>query len=419
MRILHLVHQYPPEFVGGVELYTQTLARQLAQRDHLVSVCVPSITAAAELVHLAMEDGVSVYRVPISPRSSTAIFTSTFGHKRFSRAWIHVLDQARPDLVHIQHLMGLPVDLVTTLQQRDLPFVVTLHDYYYFCANALLLTNYDQSICGGPQHYFNCGHCAAARAGHNHAWAALFAAPIMAVRNRRLRSVIRPARKVIVPTHFVAELYRRQLDLPLEHMVIIPHGVAVPDSIPMRQRTEGQRLQLIYIGGIAPHKGVHVLIDAVNQLPPEKIQLAVYGDLAAFPAYAADLQQRARNPGITFAGKIPHAQVWDVLRNGDVLIVPSLAYESSSLIMQEAFAMQTPVIASDLGALRETALRGGGLLFPPGDVLALRDLLGRLSDEPAQLERLRANLKQPCSSAAHLAEIEALYGEVLEARRAL
>jgi glycosyltransferase involved in cell wall biosynthesis len=409
MRILHLVHQYPPEFIGGVELYTQTLAQQLAQRDHAVSVFVPSIVTSEELVQVTIEDGVSVYRAPIGPRSSKAVFASIFGQRQLSRAWAHVLDQVQPDLVHVQHLMGLPVELIAALLQRGLSFVVTLHDYYYVCANALLLTNYDQLICDGPQYYLNCGHCAVARAGHNHVWAAPFAAPIMAARNRRLLSVLRQARQIIAPTHFVAELYRQQLGLSPDQLSVIPHGIDLPDAVPARQSDDQLRLKLVFIGGIAPHKGVHVLIDAVNQLPAERFQLAICGDLTAFPDYVADLRQRARQPGITFHGKVPHAEIWEVLRNSDILVVPSLVYESSSLIMQEAFAMQTPVAASDLGALRETALRGGGRLFAPGAVIELRDLLLRLIDHPAELAELRAQIKPPRTIAQHVAEMEAGY----------
>jgi glycosyltransferase involved in cell wall biosynthesis len=251
-----------------------------------------------------------------------------------------------------------------------------------------------------------------ARAGYNHKWVAPIAAPLMAARNRRLRSVLRQAQQIIAPTDFVAEMYRRQIDLPLERVTIISHGIAAPDNLPARQPSDQYPLKLAFIGGIAPHKGVHVLIDAVNQLSAEKIQLTVYGDLAAFPDYAADLQQRARHAGITFSGKIPHDQVWEVLRNSDLLVVPSLVYESSSLIMQEAFAMQTPVIASDLGALRETALSGGGQLFPSSDVPALRALLQNLIDEPAQIDRLRASLHAPHSVGEHVTAVEALYREV-------
>jgi hypothetical protein len=141
-----------------------------------------------------------------------------------------------------------------------------------------------------------------------------------------------------------------------------PHGIAAPDSRPTRQRIDQQRLQLVFANGIALHKGVHVLIDAAQQLPPEKIQLTIYGDLTAFLDYAADLQRRARHTGIVFAEKIPHDQVGGVLQNSDVL--------------------------------------------------ALRTLLQKLIAEPAQLNRLRADLHVPYSVDEHAAVIEALYHEV-------
>lgn len=413
MRILHLVHQYPPEFVGGVELYTQTLAQQLAQRGHAVSVFVPSPATSEELVLPTIEDGVRVYRAPIGPRSPTAIFSSTFRHRQLSRAWAHVLDQVRPDMVHIQHMMGLPVDLFAVLQQRDLPFVVTLHDYYYFCANALLLTNYGHSICSGPHYYLNCGHCAVARLGHNHWWAAPLAAPFMAVRNQRLPAVLREARRIIAPTHFVADIYCQQFNLSPDRLSVIAHGVSAPDDIPPRRTASPDRLRVVFAGGIAPHKGVHVLIEAVNELPDEAIQLSIYGDVKAYPDYAADLQQRVRHSRITFYGAVPHARIWEVLRNSDLLVVPSLAYESSSLIIQEAFAMQTFVLASDLGALRETTLKGGGQLFAPGAVLELRDLLRRFCEHPDELNSLRARIKPTRTMAQHVAELEATYSALV------
>ena len=47
MNILHLVHQYPPEFVGGTELYAQTLAREQVARGHRVTVIFPSLAKPA------------------------------------------------------------------------------------------------------------------------------------------------------------------------------------------------------------------------------------------------------------------------------------------------------------------------------------------------------------------------------------
>jgi glycosyltransferase involved in cell wall biosynthesis len=414
MRLLHLVHQYPPEYLGGVELYTQTLARRLAARDHTVSVFAPAAAPAGSDVSVAVEDEVRVYRVPIGRRGPAALFFSTFRQPALRDAWRAALTQVRPDLVHVQHLMGLPVEVMATLTAAGIPFVVTLHDYYFFCANALLLTNTDQSICGGPRRYLNCAQCALARAGLGvRSPAAPLVAPIMAYRNLGLRRVLRQAARLIAPGAFVAGRHAAHFGWPADRVQVIAPGLDAPHDLPSEPRTD--RLRVIFIGGIAHQKGVHVLIDAVKQLPTSRVQLSIYGDLSAFPDYAADLQKRARVDNIVFHGRVPHEEIWQVLGKSDVLVVPSLSYESSSLVSQEALAARVPVIASDLGALRETALAGGGLTFPAGDAAALRDQLQRLIDQPAEIDRLRAGLKAPRSVDEHVDDIESIYREVIAA----
>jgi glycosyltransferase involved in cell wall biosynthesis len=413
MRILHLVHQYLPDYIGGVELYTQTLAKHQVKQGHAVAVFSPSSTAVA-----STEDGVQVYRTPLGPRDSQAIFFSTFRHAVLSRAWREALSDFRPDLVHVQHLMGVPVDVVAWLLKMKCPYAVTLHDYFYFCANALLLTNYDQALCGGPRWWINCGHCAIARAGHERlAWLSPAVAPLMAYRQYALRRVLTRADRLIAPTQFVHDQYCRQLGLLPDRVRVIVPGLDVPTEVEVnkRQRSAHDPLRVVFVGGITYQKGVHVLIDAVNQLTDDHVQVSIYGDLTAFPDYAAKLQRRARSAHITFHGRIPHDQVWRVLSESDVLVVPSLSYESSSLIIQEAFAMRTPVIASDLGALRETALNGGGLVLPPGDTSALRDVLLHFINSPTELESLRGRIQPRHSIEAHIAAVEAVYHEAVKA----
>lgn len=408
MRILHLVHQYPPDFIGGTELYTQALANAQTARGHTVTVFSPSITTAT-----STENSVTIRRVPLGARTAQATFFSTFKHVVLSEAWRAALTQAQPDLVHVQHLMGMPVAAIDELRRRQIPYVVALHDYYYACANAMLLTNTDQSICGGPRAWINCGRCALARAGHERL-AALSPglAPLLAYRQARLRRVLDRARRLIAPTEFVREIYQRQFHIAPDRIRVIPHGIEVPADLPPRPRSDRRDLRIAYIGGLAPHKGVHVLIDSVNQLP-DTARLTIYGDLNAQPEYVAQLRARARHPRIEFAGRLPHAELYATLGQIDVVVAPSLCYETSALIVQEAGAARALVIASDLGALRETTLRGGGRVFPAGDAAALRSLLQNLIDEPAQLDRRRADLKAPRSMESHVAEIEALYHEAV------
>ena len=412
MRVLNIVHQYPPEFVGGTELYTQAVAGSLVARGHTASIFCPSGLSRSPThpIVSADENGVQVYRVPLGPRGANGVFFDTFSQRTLSAAFATVLQQERPQIIHIQHLMGLPAGLIDQIEQAGIPFVVTLHDYWYVCANAQLLTNTRQENCAGPRWWINCGQCAVARAGHP-GWLVLAptVAPLMAYRHGLLRRALTRAAWLIAPTEFVRETYR-QLGTPAERIRVIPHGIEVPAALPAPQPRSTDALRVSYIGGLAWQKGVHVVIEAVNGLPARAAQLSIYGDATAFPEYAAKLQQLAHHPQIHFGGRLARTELWQVLRETDVVVVPSLWYETASLIIQEAFAAGVPVIASNLGAMRERVHDGlDGLLVTPGDPVSWRAALQRCIDEPGLLRRLCQGIRPVRSLDEHLADLEALY----------
>jgi glycosyltransferase involved in cell wall biosynthesis len=418
LRILHLVHQYLPESIGGTELYTRNLAQYQVGQGHRVSLFTVSgatATSNKDTPSPAEEEGVRVYRVPVGSRSPQAIFFSLFHQKRIGDAFTAVLDQEQPDMIHLQHLMGLPVEVMNQVASRRIPFIVTLHDYWYACANAQLLTNYDATICPGPGPlWLNCARCALARAGRSGGpWlpATAVIAPIMALRARKLRAILAEAQLLIAPTDFVRATYR-DLGFAAEKIRVIAHGINLPPSLPPRaKRPLGAPLHAAYIGGLAWQKGVHVLIDAVKRLPPETIRLTVAGDTTAFPEYAAGLQAQARQNNVHFMGRLPPADLWSFLATVDVVIVPSLWYETASLIVQEAFAARVPVIASRLGALAERVRDGvDGFLVTPGDVTAMCRRLAQLQEQPALQARLQAGIEPVRSLVDHFEEVMAIYG---------
>ena len=234
MRILHIVHQYPPDYLGGTELYTQYLARRQAAAGHIVSVYVP-VAGGGRDPEPALEHGVRVYRRPIGSNSRTAVFLRTFWNRAAVSFLEDVLDRERPDLVHIQHLMGLPARLADVLNRRGIPYVLTLHDYWTFCANAQLLTNYDQTLCAGPDRFLNCARCVQARGGMPDLTVTRYGlAPLLARRNRLLAAILNGAQAIIAPSAFVRDEIIR-LGGPSERLVVVPHGIEMPAEMPTRR----------------------------------------------------------------------------------------------------------------------------------------------------------------------------------------
>lgn len=409
MRILHLIHQYPPDNLGGTELYTQTLARYQSQRGDDVSVFV-AVESSTTWPEAAREEGVRVYRYPRGPGSPIARFGRTFGNDNLRQAFGQVLIKEYPDIVHIQHLMGLPASVIGLIEERSIPFVITLHDYWYICGNAQLLTNYDETVCDGPQWWINCGHCALARL--NLEWIAPGApllAPVFAQRNRLLREILSGAEQLIAPSSFVRDLYG-SLGVEIQRIRCIPHGIEVPGSSIDRSETVQDKLRVIYVGGLSWQKGVHVLIEAFNRLQSEDVSLTIWGDPSVFSEYSSNLQQMATHPGINFRGTLPHDQLWSALAASDVLVVPSIWYETASLIVQEAFAAGVPVIASRIGALPEKIRDGtDGLLVPPNDTNALYHVLDDLRQSPEMIMRLGSRIEPVRTIDEHGREIQQLY----------
>jgi len=411
--------------VGGTEQYTQSLARAQVKRGHRVAIFFPTAgSASGQVLSVVTEpDGPLLYALQLGQRSRNSVFASTFRQQAASRAFAETLSREAPELVHVQHLMGLPASLVTQIAEAGIPYLVTLHDYWFPCANGQLVTNYDQTLCAGPRMWVNCGRCALARAGRDSrllAPSAPLLAPLMAYRSRLLRRVLAGAACIVAPSEFVSRQYRL-LGMPADHMVVVPHGIKTPEALPRRgdkRSSASTPLQIVYLGSVAWQKGVHVLVDAVNQLPVAEVQLSIFGDLNRFPDYVSELRSRAKHPGIHFGGLLEREAVWEKLAAADVVAIPSLWYENSPIVVHEARAAGVPIIASRLGALIEHVQDGhDGLLIAPGDVAAWRDAFARFSVEPALLARLRAGIQPARTVEEHLDDIEAIYHQIIARNR--
>jgi glycosyltransferase involved in cell wall biosynthesis len=429
MRILHIVHQYLPDHVGGTEHYVRTLALSQQQSGHQVAIfCRRSGTGQSlELSddsqdNREMPDGIQVFRATNGLFTPAGRFRSTLGDRFLAHCLVETISDSEPDLIHVHHLMGLPVNSLLDVS-RVAPLVVTLHDYWWACANAQLVTNYDGRVCDGPRWWLNCARCGLARAGHGEerflgqgSGRALspLVAPFFAWRAALVRRLMPRVAAWIAPTIFVADWHLAHR-FPKGRMHVVPHGIELPPENTMQAPGQNgrQASSFAYIGGLAQQKGVHILIEAFNELPPSA-RLKIVGDQMAFPDYCARLRSIATHPGIKFVGRLDRAGVWQTLRQTDVLVVPSLWYETSSLVVQEAFATGTPVVAADHGALAERVQHeSNGLLTPPGDGLALQRALKRLMDEPGLLARLKSGIQPVVELEQHLRGVDQVYWQVL------
>lgn len=190
------------------------------------------------------------------------------------------------------------------------------------------------------------------------------------------------ARKILVPSPSVAEWASARCDLPEEKFEIIPNAINLA-AFAGFTRTPGPRIRIGFLGRLDPIKRIPDLIAAYQQLSPDRFALEVFGTGPELPR----LQHLAQNlPGVTFHGSIPTPRA--ALERMDLLVLPSQA-EGFGLVLLEAMATQTPIIASNAPGIRDVVQhQHNGLLFPVGDTTALTRAIQHLSHNLPLIKRL-------------------------------
>ena len=171
---------------------------------------------------------------------------------------------------------------------------------------------------------------------------------------------------------------------------VIPNGVAVPDHRPITAwHGPAEPLQIVFVGQAVERKGLPVLLrafEALREQVPAELTLIGATDEEVEPLL---LDGRA---GITVLGKVDDATKVRALQAADVLAAPSLGGESFGMVLTEAFAAGTPVVASDIAGYRGVVRDDhDGVLIPRGDATALGTALRSLALDPQRRVRLAGN----------------------------
>ena len=167
---------------------------------------------------------------------------------------------------------------------------------------------------------------------------------------------------------------------------IIPNGVDV-EAAPQTPVAPAEELRLLFVGRPEERKGLPILLTAFSALVEHvPCRLSVIGaDREDVLRYISDPELMG---SIDLHGRVSGERLWEELHRADVLCAPSLSGESFGMVLTEAFAAGTPVVASGIAGYSDVVTDGvDGLLVPPGDPQRLAEELQRVYHEP---ERLRA-----------------------------
>jgi GT2 family glycosyltransferase/glycosyltransferase involved in cell wall biosynthesis len=425
MRVLFVVHTFPPLSMGGAETYAHAHARALAARGHDVTVLTREAVRDQTEYSTRVErrDGLDVVWLNNTFRTLRS-FAESYANPEIDAAAGAVIDACRPDIAHVHHLTCLSTGIIEELRRRNVPVVFTLHDYWLFCHRGQLLDT-DFRPCDGPGED-GCAACLGAAGGvGTTAFAAarvvrameerLPAAPAKWLRDTasqaaalvagrgddaararliHMRHVLADVTLFLAPSEALAARFA-EWGVPADRISFWPLGFDGSPFARVSRPAPGvgsAPLRLGFLGALTVSKAPHLVIDAITGLTPGAATADLFGGYVPYhgdDSYRETIDRLASTPGATWHGPIAHDDVPAALATIDALVVPSIWPENSPLVIREAFLAGVPVIGSRIGGIPEAVKHGvNGLLFDAGDVTGLRDAIQSLIDSPDLLSTL-------------------------------
>jgi glycosyltransferase involved in cell wall biosynthesis len=201
--------------------------------------------------------------------------------------------------------------------------------------------------------------------------------------------------------------------------VVIPNAVSLPKAPALGTRVRPARVRLISVGRLAEQKDFATLVSALALVPRGSVELQILGEGRERSAIEEQIHRLGLDAVIELAGDVE--DVPERLASADIFVLSS-RYEGMPIAVLEAMAAGLPVVATDLGGLREMiTAEGTQLLVPPGDPRALADSIARLVSDPALRDRLgsanRARVEDRFSLPRWREDHLALYDALLAASR--
>jgi glycosyltransferase involved in cell wall biosynthesis len=347
---------------------------------------------------------------------------------------------ADPDVVHLHHTLFFGYDLLREIRNSlpSVPIVYTLHEYMPIChRQGQMLRVGTEEACDfeSPR---RCNECFPEITPQS-----------FFLRKRFVLSHFSVVDQFIAPSAFLRDRYV-DWGIPEEKIVVEEYGRTPPaGSAPAGERTFRDRFG--FFGQLSHYKGVHVLLEAMKSLSStgrdttaddpllRALELAVlpgsgeprlegatprphlwvHGanlDLqpGAFQTKVEELLEATRE-NVTYVGRYDHEQLADYMSNIDWVVVPSLWWENSPLVIQEAFHFGRPVICTNHGGMAEKVIDGiNGLHFRAGDAADLARTIERAAGTPGLWEELRAGIPPVHSMESHVVRLSELYRSLLD-----
>lgn len=381
-RILIVHNGY--RFKGGEDAVVEAEAAMLAARGHTV-------------------DLYTRHNDEIGALPALRLAVNTVWSGQSADEFARCLQRFRPQLIHVHNIFPLiSPSIYWVAEAHGIPVVQTLHNFRLLCPQAMLLR--DGSVCE------KCVGTIPWRAVVHGCYRGSRAQSAVVAMMLSTHRLIGTWQKKVTRYIALTEFGRARFiagGLPAERIVVKPNFVEEPGACAEPQAAHA-REHFLFVGRLAPEKGLAVLADAAQQAGA---RVTVAGD-------GPDADFVAGKPGLLPLGRLGVDEVRHQMRRAIALIVPSICYETFGLVIIEAYACGLPVIASRIGGFPDLVSDGEtGLLFAPGDAAELARKMRWAMEHPAEMARMGSNARrvyeERFTAQKNYAQLMAIYADAV------
>jgi glycosyltransferase involved in cell wall biosynthesis len=210
-----------------------------------------------------------------------------------------------------------------------------------------------------------------------------------------LKRIVRGSDAVTAISTYTADRLRRQV--PGADPAIIPFGATVEPraELPAPRTDPEAPFELLFVGRLVERKGVHLLLDALATIPPERrVVLRVVGDGPERPRLREQAERLGLGSRVVFHGFVSKEELQARMEGCDCFVLPAVVdakgdTEGLGVVLLEAMSYGKPTIASAAGGIVDIVRDGrNGYLVPPGDAPALAGAITRMMDDPAKAREM-------------------------------
>jgi glycosyltransferase involved in cell wall biosynthesis len=427
MKIGLSSRSFQPPIVGGVDVYTDRLGRELERRGwDVFYLAFNSSADHGQDIQILRDDyeGRRIWRFLFDFNNRPSEYFQLGYDSEMGIQIRTILEREKPDLLIILNFYMSTLAGVEAAKNLNIPVVHIATDYLPVCRRATMIRWNDQS-CRFGESIKSCSECFLSDKSSGRFIVSIMKnlpddflvslakkkdqstlySPLKILNpywkqidlmKRRL-DTLNPLRRnidlVLAPTQYTAQIFRNN-GFTNDQIEFLPFGIEEDSPLAnVRHRTDG-KLRFLFIGRLQPYKGAHLLIEAFNRLTsPKNATLTIYGVQDGYDEYFQNLTKlMAENENIHFKGRIPASELGNAFSEADYFVMPSTWHENSPLILLDAIQSKTPVISSNIGGVTDFVKDGiNGWLFPMGDVNALQTVLQRAIDNPDLVDQLRSH----------------------------